>query len=170
MTNNRYLIYWLGRLVVVGAIATLASCSGTAAERVPLNQPAVVPFADLLPPIPQIAGGGRHASTPQNNIVNGMDSFSQSGGAMVDGTGMDLPSTAGGIQWTIYRYMAGDATPVSIFVDYTAHTGYFYFDRNGGFLARCLGDRWAICQWRCEAAEQQQPVTRQRLFLSSRHL
>jgi len=123
MTTTHSFIYWLDRLVIIGAFAALAGCGGTAAERVALDQPSAVPFADMLPPVPRDAGGGHQASVAQTNTVNGIDSFSQSGGAMADGTGMNLPSAAGGIQWSIYRYMTGGNTPVSMFVDYTVHTG-----------------------------------------------
>lgn len=80
------------------------------------------PFA-LLPPFPADPPAGRGASTMQSNTINGADFFAKSGGAVVSGMGLQLPSAPGSIEWGIYMFPAGGATLLKLNADCPMQNG-----------------------------------------------
>jgi len=108
-------------VIVIAVLAALNGCS-TGSGLAGGNPPGAPPLA-LLPPLPLDAASAHGVSVAQDTTINGSDSLDQSAGASVSGTGLQLTSTAGGIEWGMYELLTGGATLVSVKVDFTPQTG-----------------------------------------------
>ena len=106
----------------------LAGCTAATPSQSEIAGLARLPITALLPPVPQPQGAAallpaHSASVLTDFTILGSDYYAKSDAAAVLGTGMELPSDFGQIQWAIY-HRVGDGSPLkSLAVDYSSATG-----------------------------------------------
>lgn len=112
----------LTNVVTIAAVmVALLGCSGGAQLADPGS--ASVPFMSLMPPIPAGPAASRSPSVAQSNVINGANFFDKSASCMVSGTGLQMNSAAGSIEYGIYEFPTAGATLTSLNVDVTVQSG-----------------------------------------------
>lgn len=109
-------------------LTAVAGCSASESTSPELHSSVLTSASAALPDVSSLSSPAEllaaHAvSTLQPYTHLGSDAYAQSGAAAVLGTGMELPSATGEIQWAIYHHVGDGSQLVSLSVDYGTATG-----------------------------------------------
>jgi hypothetical protein len=109
------------RATMLLLVIALFGCAGAKTSVIPLEDNR--PLANRLPPLP-LDVPGHSTATVQNMHIDGSAAVSQSAGAFVQATNMNLSSSFNGLEWAIWRYTPGVGETVqSAVVNMTVNAG-----------------------------------------------
>lgn len=109
-------------VILAIVLAAQVGCSSAGSQLADPGGLAAAPPMSLMPQIPS-DGPIHKANVAQSNTINGASFFQKSAAAIVNGTKLQLNSTAGHIEWAIYEFPTAGATLTSLNVDVTVQSG-----------------------------------------------